>query len=414
MVFQALSIPYAIAFFIPGHQPLGETGWTAIVVIFFAVSLAFDGFFIVDMYLRTYHFTFRDRGVIVRKQTKIWERYKRTRFKVDLLSSLPLELAIFVFPAGQRTVSTLAALRVLHMFRLWHWNDVVDLMEKYLQDAKIRFTSSTMQVFRMIFLMLFINHLYACLWFIIHRYAENDIHNTWAIVDSLASYDAATARHNILDSNVNPFFAYVRAFYFVITTLSTVGYGDIRPYTDLETCFELFVVVSGACIFAGIIGACAVVFFHADNSGKVAHKAMMRRLEKYMNYRELPDNLHNPISTHFRSLWQLEHGVGMLNILDQLPVPMRLDIAYCVRREVLKSIPSLEKCRKVVKQTIALAMKQHVCAASDFIYSAGDIGSDIYFIFYGEVNVFGDSKSKKLKSLYWRLFWRAKRAEFEW
>ena len=65
-------------------------------------------------------------------------------------------------------------------------------------------------------------------------------------------------------------------------------------------------------------------------------------------------------------------------ISDQLPVPMRLDIAYCVRREVLKSIPSLEKCRKVVKQTIALAMKQQVCAASDFIYSAGDIGSDIY------------------------------------
>ena len=123
----------------------------------------------------------------------------------------------------------------------------------------------------------------------------------------------------------------------------------------------------------------------------------MRKLEQYMKYRELPDNLQKQISNHFQSLWQREHGVAMHDILEQLPVPMRLDIAYCVRRDVLRGIKTLSKCRKVVQQTIALAMKPQVCSAGDYVYQAGDIGSDIYFIFYGEVNVFeGGSNSKKV------------------
>ena len=65
---------------------------------------------------------------------------------------------------------------------------------------------------RMIMLMLAINHWYACIWFILHRYVEKDKHNTWAIVDSLASYNATSGEHNTLDDEVNPFFAYVRAF----------------------------------------------------------------------------------------------------------------------------------------------------------------------------------------------------------
>ena len=48
---------------------------------------------------------------------------------------------------------------------------------------------------------------------------------------------------------------YARSFYMVITTISTVGYGDIRPNTDLETLWQLVVVVSGACGFATLIGS---------------------------------------------------------------------------------------------------------------------------------------------------------------
>ena len=42
--------------------------------------------------------------------------------------------------------------------------------------------------------------------------------------------------------------------YFVITTTSTVGYGDISPATEIEMIWENAVVLIGACFLAGIIG----------------------------------------------------------------------------------------------------------------------------------------------------------------
>ena len=48
---------------------------------------------------------------------------------------------------------------------------------------------------------------------------------------------------------------YSRAFYFVVTETSTVGYGDIRPYTNLETWFNMVVVLTGASFFAASIGS---------------------------------------------------------------------------------------------------------------------------------------------------------------
>ena len=46
----------------------------------------------------------------------------------------------------------------------------------------------------------------------------------------------------------------MRSFYFVVTTTSTVGYGDISPATEIEMIWENVVVLIGACFLAGIIG----------------------------------------------------------------------------------------------------------------------------------------------------------------
>ena len=45
----------------------------------------------------------------------------------------------------------------------------------------------------------------------------------------------------------------------VITTISSVGYGDIWPQTPLETHKAHVVVVTGACLFASLIGAYTLI-----------------------------------------------------------------------------------------------------------------------------------------------------------
>jgi hypothetical protein len=121
-----------------------------------------------------------------------------------------------------------------------------------------------------------VNHWCACFWIMLHNGLESQGHaKTWAIVDGLT-------RPDVTRSDI-----YMRAFYFVITALSTVGYGDIRPYANVETVFQLIVILTGACCFAGSIGSITMYFAHMDETGLGAYKSKMARIKHYMKYRQV-------------------------------------------------------------------------------------------------------------------------------
>lgn len=48
-------------------------------------------------------------------------------------------------------------------------------------------------------------------------------------------------------------FSWVNAYYFSVTTLSTVGYGDLTPHTTFGKLFTTFYILSGVGIITGFI-----------------------------------------------------------------------------------------------------------------------------------------------------------------
>ena len=69
---------------------------------------------------------------------------------------------------------------------------------------------------------------------------------------------------------------YITAVYWAFTTMTTVGYGDIRPYTNLETGLYLLCCLVGCLLFAPLIGAFAAFFEWSDTLGS---NAVHRKLD---------------------------------------------------------------------------------------------------------------------------------------
>ena len=84
--------------------------------------------------------------------------------------------------------------------------------------------------------LLFIAHVYACIWHYISfsQSAETDL--TWLTVKGLEDADWKVR--------------YVYACYWALTTMVTVGYGDITPQNMYEIVFCVFTLVSG-CLVSG-------------------------------------------------------------------------------------------------------------------------------------------------------------------
>lgn len=201
----------------------------------------------------------------------------------------------------------------------------------------------------------------ACTFFSIHRYLERDSNNTWVIQDGYSTYDETTGQHDICSTEI--WECYQRSMYFVGTVLTSVGYGDITPFTDYEMIMAVIQAIIGACMGANVCGQMSAFLQIGDKSGSMAFKEKMRAVDHYCHYRGLRSELRSSIMTNFRTMWRKERRLGDVSssFLSSLTRPLAEQVASELNRDAMENIPMLKTCRKSLQGRIALAMKPQVC-----------------------------------------------------
>jgi hypothetical protein len=97
------------------------------------------------------------------------------------------------------------------------------------------------KIFRLFIIAFIITYFCGCLWMIIVDQTKNDspttFYNTYNLV-KMTNMDQL-----------------IRISYYTLTTLSTVGYGDYFPLSDIEVVISLVYILAGAAFFAFIMGS---------------------------------------------------------------------------------------------------------------------------------------------------------------
>jgi hypothetical protein len=91
-------------------------------------------------------------------------------------------------------------------------------------------------------------------------------------------------------------------------------------------------------------------------------------------------DMQNSILAHFGVVWERQRGTDTRKVLNDFPLPLRLDMAYCMNYDALVKIKRLRECSIDVQKWLALYIKACVFSKGDFIYKTGDLGYDVYFI----------------------------------
>jgi hypothetical protein len=89
----------------------------------------------------------------------------------------------------------------------------------------------------------------------------------------------------------------------------------------------------------------------------------------------------------FHSLWEKQRRINGRSSLKDLPMSLQLQIAYHVHVDVFRKIPSLAECPRVVQHELAFHLTKYSCSRGDYIYHQEDIGSEVYFVFSGQIKV---------------------------
>jgi hypothetical protein len=239
--------------------------------LFFVIGLIITGFFAIDLIINfntAYEQQYTNKLIFHR--SKIATNYFKFWFWVDLISTIPFAeiLALYSFRnelRSLRLVRILRIIRLLKLFRILNLNEVLN---------KLGVNPSIGDLVLVIFQICFIAHIFGCFW---HGMAEaNTATRSWLTV---FEYE-----------NKGLFHRYVASVYFIITTMLTVGYGDIYPTNTGERIFAIITFLAGGVVFGTLIAKVSNII-QERNPMAAAYKVKMAEFKAFLSVSSFPTEL---------------------------------------------------------------------------------------------------------------------------
>lgn len=320
--------------------------------------------FAVDLALR---FTrpVRIGGRPVADRSAVVRRYLSTWFLVDLVAAIPFGL-VSLLPevAGtpwQRTLALLGLTRALRLARLAH------LQAEWRGQTVVHPAVYRLGFFA--FWAAMLAHWIACGWIALDGPAQS--HSELAL--------------------------YLRALYWTITTLTTVGYGDITPRDSGQLAYAMVVMVLGAAMFGYVIGNVANLLANADTL-RTQHLARLERAVLFLRDRGAPRPLRNRIRDYYEYLWESRMGQDE-RLFDDLPPALRIEVALQLNRPILERVPFFRGAGEPFLRELTQHLRPAVFTPGELVLRRGDVGHRMYFIHRGEVEVLGGDDRTRVATL---------------
>ncbi len=201
-----------------------------------------------------------------------------------------------------------------------------------------------------------------------------------------------------MDHEITGISNYVKSLYWTVTTLTSVGYGDITPDSNLQMIYAMVVQVLGFSVFGYIIGVIAGIFAKKDPSTQT-YLDNLEKLRTMVQYRHISNELQERITDYYQYIYEKRLGYDESQFLNTLPNALRHAVALQLKKEVIALIPLFKNIKTDIISEIAINLKPLILTPGDYLFKADDPGNDMYFIIKGEIEILSKTEDKLLTRL---------------
>ena len=155
------------------------------------------------------------------------------------------------------------------------------------------------KIIRLIIIAIIITYSVGCLWyfFVSSVNTEADIRDKKTFIT-----------YHKIDQVKDTYTRLIISCYFALTTLSTVGYGDLYPISKYEMIGGIVVMMIGVIFFSHIMGSFIEIISNYDKRMGTIDRSTelhnwMTLLTRFTNNKPLPKGLINQIDNHYAYYW---------------------------------------------------------------------------------------------------------------
>lgn len=213
-----------------------------------------------------------------------------------------------------------------------------------------------------------------------HVMAKGSMHKSF-----LDNYDTATWNHfTCTSSSTKAACTYLRAVYFALVSISTVGYGDIRPAPEnlVETVFCCFVILFGGLMVPAVVGGLASLMADLNKDAR-EYRARVAELRHAMDRHGVRTKLRKALLQYHNYVWSRRRGADEREVLRALPAPLRRRALHRTIGSSVRRIPFFATqagVEDVARQELVSRLEPRVFLPGDLVLAEGDLGRPSLFL----------------------------------
>uniref|UniRef100_A0A8D0FJI6 Potassium voltage-gated channel subfamily H member 4 n=1 Tax=Strix occidentalis caurina TaxID=311401 RepID=A0A8D0FJI6_STROC len=397
----AVTVPYNVCF----TAPAAVAGWVR-------AGPALPGADIVLNFRTTY---VSQSGQVVYDPRSICIHYVATWFFVDLIAALPFDL-LYVFNvtvvrgrsraggggvgvapfAGTPNVPgspvcPLPQTSLVHLLKTVRLLRLLRLLQKL--DRYSQYSAMVLTLLMSMFALL--AHWLACLWYVIGRAElESNDPRTWDIgergrwLHELGKrLEAPYVNNSVGGPSIRS--AYIASLYFTLSSLTSVGFGNVCANTDAEKIFSICTMLIGALMHAVVFGNVTAIIQRMYSRRSLYH-TRMKDLKDFIRVHRLPQQLKQRMLEYFQTTWSVNNGIDANELLHDFPDELRADVAMHLNKDILQ-LPVFETASRGCLRSLSLHIKTSFCAPGEYLLRQGDALQANYFVCSGSLEVLKDN-----------------------
>jgi hypothetical protein len=285
------------------------------------------------------------------KKTKSQSLRKDIFILIDVIACIPFDIITFVFnlSSGLHVITLLRLFRLLRIGKVFNLLGNLTIIPKWVK-VQMYLTSS-----------LVIIHWITCIWIWLHpilKYGNGLVQNDY----------------------------YIRSLYWAVTTLTTIGYGDITPQTNAARLFCMVIMILGVGVYGIVIGNVANMIQNA-NRYKEQNREKIHELSSFLKYYKIPDRLQSACYDYYNHIFSQRLSDNDSKIISDLPHALQQELQTYMNMKLISKVPVFKNCGIACLKAVASVLEQKFYAPGHTIINTGEIGDEMFIIGHGKVDI---------------------------
>ena len=352
ILYTAIGIPLRLSWSLPETLTIWITDRLLDCVFMFDIAINFNTAF--------------ERGTeLIIDRKSILKNYVKTWFMLDFIASFPFDFFISLLQGGDilsfqneqtTTLSLLPRLvRLFKLSRLFRLARLQRILRRVQLQLGIR--NSTNKILKFSGAAILCAHWMACMFYATSTFGGSSDSKMGDFPSWVERLDQDN--RNQLDSN-SVTHTYIASLYWSLTTMTSIGYGDVSPKTPSERIFGIFGMICGAVLFGHFMGNVLAVVADMSPAENEFH-LKMDMLNVYMKEQNLNTELRRQIEEFYHIEHKLNnHQVDEAEMLKELPDRLKRELSLAISRRILGNVPLFEGMSSSFIRTVGLSMERRV------------------------------------------------------